>query len=210
MFIYLVRHGETDWNLQRRIQGSTDIPLNDTGRAQARTTGALLARRQWNGIFASPLSRAMETAEIIAAEVGLPAPQPIAAVVERNYGVAEGRTAEEIDAIYSADVEVPGRESRESVVERVLPALVTLAEEHHGESIIVVAHGGVIAAVLAAVAPDHPHGRIANGSVHSFRHDDGSLTLVDFDDPIEEESERQGGEDFAAQNALARRESTLE
>lgn len=209
MFIYLVRHGETDWNLQRRIQGSTDIPLNDTGRAQARSTGALLARRQWNGIFASPLSRAMETAEIIAGATGLPAPLPIPAVAERNYGIAEGRTAEEIDAVYSADVEVPGRETREAVVERVVPALVMLGQEHHGESIIVVAHGGVIAAVLAAVAPGHPHGRIANGSVHSFRHDDGALTLVAFDDPIEEESERQGGEDFEAQNALARREHGL-
>ena len=87
-----------------------------------------------------------------------------------------------------------------------MPALVRLAEEHHGESIIVVAHGGVIATVLAAVAPEQPFGRIRNGSVHSFRHDEGTLTLVDFDDPIEEQSELQGGEDFEAQNALARRE----
>ncbi|MBH0128996.1 histidine phosphatase family protein [Salinibacterium sp. NK8237] len=207
MFIYLVRHGETDWNLERRIQGSTDIPLNETGRAQARTTGELLARRQWDGIFASPLSRAMETAEIIASIVRLAAPEPVAAIVERNYGVAEGCTDDEIDALYPADVDVPGREPREAVAKRVVPALVHLAEQHHGESIIVVAHGGVIATVLASVAPGHPHGRIANGSVHSFRHDEGTLTLIDFDDPIEEESERYGGDDFEEQNALARRES---
>lgn len=205
MFIYLVRHGETDWNRQRRIQGSTDIPLNETGRAQARVTGQLLARRRWNGIFASPLSRAMETAEIIADHIGLPAPQPLAAVVERNYGVAEGCTDKEIDAKYPVGSNVPGREPREAVVNRVLPALIQLAEDHHGESVIVVAHGGVIASVLAAVAPGQSHGRIANGSIHSFRHDAGTLRLIDFDDPIEEESERQGGEDFEAQNAFARR-----
>lgn len=206
MYIYLVRHGETDWNRERRIQGSTDIPLNETGRAQARATGSLLARRRWSGIFASPLSRAMETAEIIADMVGLPAPLPVPAIVERNYGAAEGCTDEEIDVLYPADVNVPGREPREAVARRVVPALVRLAEEHHGESIIVVAHGGVIATVLAAVAPEQPFGRIRNGSVHSFRHDEGTLTLVDFDDPIEEQSELQGGEDFEAQNALARRE----
>ena len=206
MYIYLVRHGETDWNRERRIQGSTDIPLNETGRAQARATGSLLARRRWSGIFASPLSRAMETAEIIADMVGLPAPLPVPAIVERNYGAAEGCTDEEIDVLYPADVNVPGREPREAVAQRVVPALVRLAEEHHGESIIVVAHGGVIATVLAAVAPEQPYGRIRNGSVHSFRHDEGTLTLVDFDDPIEEQSELQGGEDFEAQNALARRE----
>ena len=74
MLLYLVRHGETDWNLQRRIQGSTDIPLNDTGREQAAATGRLLARREWDAIYSSPLSRAIETGELIAREVGLPGP----------------------------------------------------------------------------------------------------------------------------------------
>ncbi|MGV8851371.1 MAG: histidine phosphatase family protein [Rhodoglobus sp.] len=208
MFIYLVRHGETDWNRERRIQGSSDIPLNETGRAQAKTTGELLARREWDGIFASPLSRAMETAQIIAQETGLTAPLPLPAVVERNYGDAEGRTDKEVDALYPGDTQVPGREPREAVIERVLPALVQLAENNHGKSVIVVVHGGVIAAVLAAVAPERPRAPIVNGSVHSFRHDDGSLYLVNFDDPIEAESESQGGEPFEAQNVLARRESS--
>ena len=63
-YVYLVRHGETDWNRTHRIQGSSDIPLNDTGRAQAARTAALLARRQWDAIYSSPLSRAFETATI--------------------------------------------------------------------------------------------------------------------------------------------------
>ena len=208
MFIYLVRHGETDWNRQRRIQGSSDIPLNSTGRAQAKTTGKLLSSRTWDGIFASPLSRAMETARIIASEIGLEAPGTLPAVVERNYGDAEGRTASEVDALYPGDTEVPGRESREAVIERALPALVQLAENNHGKSIIVVAHGGVIASILAAVAPERPRTPIVNGSVHSFRHDDGTLRLINFDDPIEEESETIGDDPFEAQNAIARRETS--
>ena len=208
MFIYLVRHGETDWNRQRRIQGSSDIPLNSTGRAQAKTTGELLASRTWNGIFASPLSRAMETARIIASEIGLEAPGTLPAVVERNYGDAEGRTASEVDALYPGDAEVPGRESREAVIERALPALVQLAEDNHGKSIIVVAHGGVIASILAAVAPERPRTPIVNGSVHSFRQDDGTLRLINFDDPIEAESETIGVDPFEAQNAIARRETS--
>jgi len=208
VFIYLVRHGETDWNRQRRIQGSSDIPLNSTGRAQAKTTGELLASRTWNGIFASPLSRAMETARIIASEIGLEAPGTLPAVVERNYGDAEGRTASEVDALYPGDAEVPGRESREAVIERALPALVQLAEDNHGKSIIVVAHGGVIASILAAVAPERPRTPIVNGSVHSFRHDDGTLRLINFDDPIEAESETIGVDPFEAQNAIARRETS--
>mgnify|MGYP000626705443 CR=1 FL=1 len=90
MLLYLVRHGETDWNLERRIQGSTDIPLNNTGREQARVTGRLLSSRHWDAIYSSPLSRARETAEIIASEVGLPGPTPVDALVERAYGEAEG------------------------------------------------------------------------------------------------------------------------
>lgn len=210
MFIYLVRHGETDWNRERRIQGSSDIPINANGRDQARTTGKLLARRQWDGIFASPLSRAMETAQIIAEQIGVSAPLPLPAVVERHYGDAEGRTDSEIDALYPGDTEVPGRESRQAVIERALPALVQLAEANQGKSVIVVVHGGIIAAILAAVAPKRPRAPIVNGSIHSFRHEDGSLRLVNFDDPIEVESETTGGEPFETQNILARRESSAQ
>jgi uncharacterized phosphatase len=205
--LYLVRHGETDWNLQRRIQGSTDIPLNETGRAQARTTGGLLARRNWDAIYASPLSRAFETASIIASSVGLPAPTTEPLLVERNYGEAEGMTGTDIDALYPAGVDVPGRESREAVTARVLPALLAIAEQHHDQAVIVVSHGGVIRSVLNAV--EHGAGTtelIRNGSVHSFSHVDGELTLITFDDPIEVESLDCATEELEQQNALEARE----
>lgn len=203
MLLYLVRHGETDWNRQRRIQGSTDIPLNDTGRQQAHSTAGLLGRRRWDAVFSSPLSRAFETASIIATELGLPDPTPVDALVERSYGQAEGFTDRELDRLFPGDTPVPGREPREDVTARVLPALLGLASSCPGERVVVVSHGGVIRAVLGAIEPDGEYGAITNGSVHSFRYDDGSLSLVAFDDPIEVES--GDGEDVRVQNAAERR-----
>jgi len=205
--LYLVRHGETDWNRAHRIQGSTDIPLNDLGREQAATSGALLARRQWDGIYASPLSRAYETASIIAGEIGLGAPIAIPELVERNYGQAEGMTGHDIDRLFPDGVEVPGRETREQVAARVIPAMHRLAAQHPGENLVVVAHGGVIRTVLNTVAPAGTVEAIRNGSIHSFRHGDDGLELVAFDDPIEAESLDCADDELEEQNAIEGRES---
>jgi len=200
--LYLVRHGETDWNRQRRIQGLTDIPLNDTGRAQARATGMLLARRNWDAVYASPLSRARETAEIIAEELELPEPGLLDAMVERNYGEAEGLDWMQVESRFPDGSAVPGRESREQVGARVVPALIRLAEERPGESLVIVSHGGAIRAVLSEVEPSASHGMITNGSVHSFRLEDGALQLIAFDDPIEIESIGEDCGDLDEQNAV--------
>jgi broad specificity phosphatase PhoE len=200
--LYLVRHGETDWNRQRRIQGLTDIPLNETGRAQARATGMLLSRRHWDGIFASPLDRARETASIIAAEVGLGEPTLVDALVERNYGQAEGLDWLEVETRYPHGTEVPGRESREQVGARVIPALMGLAAGRPGEALLIVSHGGAIRAVLNEVEPAASHGSITNGSVHSFRLEDGALRLITFDDPIEVESIGDDCGDLDEQNRV--------
>ncbi len=206
--LYLVRHGETDWNRAHRIQGSTDIPLNDTGRAQALRAGRLLARRSWDGIYTSPLSRAFETAAIIATELGLAEPSPVSELVERNYGEAEGLTDRQIAHNYPGAMPVPGRESREDVAARVIPALLRLAEENVGRHLIVSSHGAVIRTLLMAVeAPIQRGVAITNGSIHSFRHVGGSLELVEFDDPIESASVIEGEEDLEEQNALEERET---
>jgi uncharacterized phosphatase len=200
--LYLVRHGETNWNREKRIQGLTDISLNDTGRAQAKTTGSLLARRSWDAVYASPLSRARETASIIARELGLGGPILLDALVERNYGAAEGLNWFEVELRYPHGTAVPGRESREQVGARVVPALVTLAEQRAGQSLVIVSHGGAIRAVLSEVEPSASHGMITNGSVHSFRVEDGALKLIAFDDPIEIESNGEDCGDIDEQNAV--------
>ncbi len=189
--LYLVRHGETDWNLARRIQGSTDIPLNDTGRAQAERAGALLARRSWDGIASSPLSRAYETAQIIGTAVGIAEIEVLDDLVERAYGAAEGLMDREVSHRFPGETIVPGRETRDAVAARVVPSLLDLAGRHPGKNLIVTTHGGVIRTVLNTVSTDAAHHRgvpIGNGSIHSFRVTKGALELVAFDDPIEAES----------------------
>lgn len=200
--LYLIRHGETDWNQQHRIQGLTDIPLNETGRAQARATGRLLSGRTFYGVYSSPLSRARETAAIIAGELGLPDPGVVDALVERDYGGAEGLSFAEVERRYPDRAVVPGQETREAVAGRVLPALHALAAEHTGEAILVISHGGAIRSVLTAVQPDVVHGHIGNGSVHSFGFADGVLSLIAFDDQLAPE----GIDD---QNAVEAREDGL-
>lgn len=206
--LYLVRHGETDWNAARRIQGSTDIPLNDTGRGQARRTGQVLRRRPIDHIVASPLSRAFETASIIAEQLGLPHVEPLQAVVERAYGAAEGFDYQTLESLYPEGTAVPGRESTESVRARALPALVALAEARRGQSVVVVSHGGVIRSLVTGLAPYHQliGVPITNGSVHSFRLVEGTLELTLFDDPIDAASVESDDLDFDHQNALAARD----
>jgi len=140
----LVRHGQTDWNAQRRLQGSTDIPLNDVGRGQARDAVAVLSGCEWDAIVSSPLSRAAETADLIAAGLGRRVNRRVPELAERSFGPAEGLQAgPELDAL-----RIPGgfrgAEDEDEAARRGLAALEALAEEFHGRRVLVVAHGTLI------------------------------------------------------------------
>ncbi|WP_413601869.1 histidine phosphatase family protein [Curtobacterium sp. Curtsp57] len=207
--LYLVRHGETDWNKQRRIQGSTDIPLNDTGRAQAAASASLLAHRSFDAVVASPLSRASETGSIIASRLALPAPTTYPGLAERSYGEAEGLTDDEVLAHYPDDV-IPGRESRAALLARATETLAEIAVRYDGGVIVVATHGAVIRSVVNAAAPgtaDRHHTPIRNGSIHSFRWDPERFhaELVRFDDPIDDASDAPGKYSFEYQNPLEQR-----
>jgi len=95
MIFYVLRHGQTDWNVQMRLQGSTDIPLNETGRTQAHVAAKILAGEGITRIIASPLSRALETARIVGAASGI---EPVIdqRLIERNFGQFEGMTIDEV------------------------------------------------------------------------------------------------------------------
>lgn len=187
--ITLVRHGQTDWNLARRIQGSTDIPLNETGRADALTAAAALAGVTHHAIYSSPLLRASETAEIISAELGLGAPVLVPDVREREFGEGEGMLVSEYMEAYGGwRAAVPGAETLEDVAERALRALDAVARDSRrrstplAESVVVVAHGGVIRALIDHVSGGtlpRPGDQIANGSAHRFEISQGTLRLLD-------------------------------
>lgn len=207
--LYLVRHGETDWNAQRRIQGSTDIPLNDTGRRQAADAAELLARRRFDAVVASPLSRAAETGAIIADRLGLTAPTTYPGLAERSYGEAEGLTDTEVTVRYPHD-DIPGRESRSALLARITETLGETAVRFDGGVVVVATHGAVIRSVVNEAAPgtaDRHATPIRNGSIHSFRWDPERFhaELVRFDDPIDDVSDGPGRYAFDYQNPLERR-----
>jgi len=145
----LVRHGQTDWNAERRLQGATDIPLNDVGRGQARDAVAILAPYEWDAIVSSPLSRAAETADLIAEGLGLTVSRRVPELTERSFGPAEGMQAgPELDAL-----RVPGgfkgAESEDEAADRGIAALEALAEEFRGQRLLVVTHGTLLRVSLS-------------------------------------------------------------
>jgi broad specificity phosphatase PhoE len=151
--ISLVRHGETDWNLNRRYQGWEDIPLNDTGRAQAQLVAQAIAQEpRWDAIYSSPLSRALSTAQAIAELSGMDEIVEDPDLRERFYGEAEGLTADEREAKWPGLLTWPGLEAQEVMTQRAMGALERVAERHVGGRVLVVAHGGLINAVLHQVS----------------------------------------------------------
>lgn len=142
--LLLVRHGETDWNADGRLQGQTDRPLSDYGRRQARELAEQLADEELDAIYASDLARARETAEIVGERLGLPvALEPD--LREKDWGTWEGLTSVERD-----HVEFVG-ESTEAHQERILRALRRISERHPGDArVLVVTHGGSMRRVQTA------------------------------------------------------------
>jgi broad specificity phosphatase PhoE len=148
--ILLVRHGETDWNLDRRLQGHSDRPLNDTGREQARALAEEVAREPLEAIYASDLSRAGETARIVADAHGLQV-TTLPDLRERHFGSWEGLSDSEIHEQFPDEIAkgtLGDGETREEMDRRVLAALQRIAHEHPDGTVLVVSHGGPLRAVL--------------------------------------------------------------
>jgi broad specificity phosphatase PhoE len=153
--IVLVRHGETDWNRERRFQGHADTPLNDAGRAQAADLADSLTSERLVAVYTSPLRRAYETAALIAIRLELDV-RPLDALREIHVGQWEGLTIDEVKERYPESASAgwhsrwPGGETYDELSARVLPALVSLAHKHANERILVVTHAGPVRAALAA------------------------------------------------------------
>ena len=173
----LVRHGETDWNRDGRLQGRTDVPLNDTGREQARALAAALADGDWSAVTSSPLSRARETAQILAAALGLPLLPAREDLVERDFGAAEGGSREELTARYPGG-ERPGMESWPDVVARGRGAVAAVRAEHGDADVVVVCHGTLIRAAVEGLT-GLQIARVANASATVLVGDEGTWELVE-------------------------------
>lgn len=151
--IIAIRHGETLWNVDTRIQGQLDIPLNDMGHSQGRRMASALKGEPITAIYASDLARAWQTARYLGSELGLSV-TPETAIRERGFGEFEGKTFAEIEAHLpeqamrwrkrDPDFTPQGGESLVTLRNRVVEAASRLAARHPGELIALVGHGGVM------------------------------------------------------------------
>jgi probable phosphoglycerate mutase len=189
MTLAFIRHGQTNWNFELRLQGSTDIPLNDTGRQQARDAVSTLDGVNWDAIVSSPLSRARETASIIADGLGIELGPAYEELVERSYGDAEGATAE-IIAERWPDGAYPGLEPVDNVIARGVAALERVSADYGDRNTLIVCHGTLIRHTLSFLA-GRTFDQIRNGSVATFdRIGDEWRVLTVNDEPVVELSVR--------------------
>ena len=173
--LYLARHGETDWNRELRVQGSSDIALNELGRRQAQALAQELEHVELDAIYSSDLSRARETAAAVAALHGLEV-RLDPRLRERAFGSWEGLTREEIHALPEGSRH--DGESDEEVRERVLEAIQAIADAHPGEDVLVVAHGGALNALWHHAVGERVE-RWANCAVYKLAVRDGGYVAVD-------------------------------
>ena len=178
----LLRHGQTDWNIDLRLQGSTDIPLNETGRKQALDAAAALNPEDWDLIITSPLSRAKDTAEIVAQELNMQV-AIVPELIERSFGAAEGLDHASWRKLYESHVPIEGLESLEDLRARTEQLLSLIANEYAGKRVLAVSHGAFIRKVLTIVTEGElprEGERLSNASLNKFMHSDGLWTITDY------------------------------
>ena len=178
-----MRHGQTDWNLERRIQGSTDIPLNDTGIAQAQHTSEALRSDSFDAVASSHLQRAKVTAETIGTHHharSIIDPR----LTERSFADVEGWKVEDVKAMFPSFDDITGVEPWTAVTTRMLAAMVDLTEL--GDRVLVVTHGSAIRGLLSAIQSIAPRElqSLWNCSITEVHFEDGTWTMRSFNDNL--------------------------
>ena len=183
--LFIARHGQTAWNALGKLQGHTDIALDDTGREQARTLASVVTDAGIGAVWTSDLCRARETGEIVAATLGLPAPRTEAGLRERRFGIFEGLTRDECathhpehwSAWQTNTTAPPGGEPVEDAVARMAATLARVAGSETDGAILVISHGGLMRLWLRELL-----GRsvplIPNGIAYSVDHDGQRFTPI--------------------------------
>lgn len=197
--LIVVRHGETAWNVDTRIQGHTDIALNDTGQWQAARVGEALAGEAVRAVYSSDLQRARHTAQAIASSLRVeprPGVREHRGLRERGFGHFEGLTFAEIEARWPDDAKAwrtrdphwtpQGGESLLQVRERALQTVSLIAQQHAGDLIVLVSHGGLLDAIYRlATGQDVQAPRtwaLRNAAINRLLWTPQGLSLVGWDD----------------------------
>jgi uncharacterized phosphatase len=179
--ICIVRHGQTDWNKDRRLQGRTDIDLNETGERQAADARDYLYNEEWDVMITSPLKRAKRTAEIINERLQLPLLE-MEEFAERYFGEAEGLLIEESRRKYPNGGS-PGQETREEVVDRAIRGVKEIQRRFPDKNVLLIAHGALIGLLLAELSPrEFVYGetRLVNACINTIHFQDNEWNLKEF------------------------------
>lgn len=186
MKIFLLRHGETNWNSEGRLQGHQDIPMNEKGIQQVQKAGELLLHKKEkiDKIISSPLLRAKQSAKIVASQLGYPKEDIIIepGFIERDFGLGEGLTLEERKQKFPLEYVYPNMESLENLCKRAEAAITKCVKEYYGQNLLIVSHGAILRAVLTAVTK----GEIAydggdvvnNGEFYFLEYQEGNFRLI--------------------------------
>lgn len=172
----LFRHGQTDWNINLRLQGTADIPMNQFGIDQVRRAADLLEPGSWDVVISSPLGRAKQSAEIVAERLGISQVPTHDLLLERAFGVGEGMLYEEWNQKYSQLDQIPGAESASEVTARAEKLLEMVARDFPGQRVLSISHGALIRFVLQVVTAGEipPKGeRLENASLNVVRRTQG-------------------------------------
>lgn len=190
MRIYLIRHGETDWNRQGRFQGREDIPLNATGMMQAEQCANAIRGMTFEAIITSPLIRARKTAEIIAQSLEISQLIIEEGITERDFSKVSGMTPEEREVFYASG-EKDDKEPWEDLCSRMITNLKKYGDQFYNRNIIMISHGASINAVLSALSS----GMTGTGkiilkntciNILDYENEKGNLTLEEYNLSAEE------------------------
>lgn len=184
MILGIVRHGETDYNKSRRIQGHTDNPLNDVGFIQANTLGMHLKKHDphWDLLAASPLRRAKQSAETIGYHLDMDISFLDKRFIERDFGPFEGTLINEsFPVIMEKDFKRNGYEDDQQLLNRITHAITDLSKQYHHKKLLFVAHSHVIKALLIKALPEKytfDNYYVLNSSIFYFNIENNHITLL--------------------------------
>lgn len=188
MKIYLIRHGQTDWNLEGRFQGREDIALNEHGILQAVKCGEAISRETFQAVITSPLSRARKTAEIIAEKISVNQIIVDEAITERDFSKVSGMTPKEREAFYASG-EKDDKEPWEDLCKRMISSIRRYGEQFSDSNIVMVSHGASINSVLSVLSEGKTGtGKILlkNACINILHYEDGILSLDEYNLSAEE------------------------
>lgn len=186
LIVGLIRHGETDWNVASKLQGTSDIPLNELGIKQAVTASRSIDAHDWDLVLSSPLSRARDTARIIADGNALGEVQVTDMLLERAFGEAEGLNYHEWKKSHDAGQMVQGLETLQELEVRARGLLDWLALEYAGKRVLAVSHGAFIRKLVRVVSQRTlplDGDRFANASLTKLAYRNG-IWSVDYYNPV--------------------------